>query len=128
MAATVRLEQIGKARWRVSIVRGGKPSSVVEADHDRSMQIACRAASLIPFWDTSERVPQRIQFSRGAHRYVIVDPSTARGQRARGRGVGAVVSSFGSRELAEAFAQDEIQHGNPNVVVIDRQTGKRVFP
>jgi hypothetical protein len=96
MGATVKLEQVGKKRWRVSIVRAGKPSSVVEADHDRTMRIAWRAASL----------------TRSRYRDAE----------------GAVMSSFGSLELAEAFARDEIQYGNPNVVVIDRKTGKRVYP
>jgi hypothetical protein len=129
MGATVKLEQVGKKRWRVSIIRAGKPSSVVEADHDHTMRIAWRAASLIPFWDTSAPAAERVDFSRIAHRYVIVDPTAPRATRSRYRDAeGAVMSSFGSLELAEAFARDEIQYGNPNVVVIDRKTGKRVYP
>jgi hypothetical protein len=129
MGATVKLEQVGKKRWRVSIVRAGKPSSVVEADHDRTMRIAWRAASLIPFWDTSAPAAEPVDFSRVAHRYVIVDPTAPRATRSRYRDAeGAVMSTFGSLELAEAFARDEIQYGNPNVVVIDRKTGRRVYP
>ncbi len=102
---------------------------MVEASHERSTRIACRAANLIPFWDTSAPIPQRRPLRRAEHRYVIVDASAVRGHRARRAGSTAtIISSFGSLELAQAFAQDEIQYGNPNVVIIDRQTGKRVFP
>ncbi len=51
MGATVKLEQVDGDLWRVSIIREGKPSCIVEADHDRTMEIAWRAASLIPYWD-----------------------------------------------------------------------------
>ena len=129
MGATVKLEQLTKERWRVSIIRGGTPSSVVEADHDRTMKIAWRAASLIPFWDTSAPSAERVDLSRVAHRYAIVDPTAPRATRTRYRDAeGAVMSTFGTLELAEAFARDEIQYGNPNVVVIDRKTGRRVYP
>ena len=129
MGATVKLEQVTKERWRVSIIRGGAPSSVVEADHDRTMRIAWRAASLIPFWDTSAPEAELVDLSRVSHRYAIVDPTAPRATRTRYRDAeGAVMSTFGTLELAEAFARDEIQYGNPNVVVVDRKTGRRVYP
>jgi hypothetical protein len=129
MGATVRLEQIGEDRWRVSIIRAGRPSSVVEADHARTVQIAWRAASLIPFWDTSAPAAEPLDFTTAAQRYVIVDPTAPQSTRSRYRDTeGAVMSSFASRELAEAFARDEIHYGNPNVVVVDRRTGRRVYP
>jgi hypothetical protein len=129
MGATVKLEQLTKERWRVSIIRAGAPSSVVEADHDRTMRIAWRAASLIPFWDTSAPSPEPMGLSRVAHRYAIVDPAARRPTRGRHReAAGAVISTFATLELAETFARDEIQYGNPNVVVIDRKTGRRVYP
>jgi hypothetical protein len=129
MGATVKLEQLTKGRWRVSIIRGGAPSSVVEADHDRTMRIAWRAASLIPFWDTSAPSPEPVGLSRVAHRYAIVDPTAPRAKRSRYRDAeGTVISTFATLELAETFARDEIQYGNPNIVVIDRKTGRRVYP
>jgi hypothetical protein len=153
MGATVKLEQIGRDRWRVSIIREGRPSAVLEADHERTLEIAWRAASLSPFWDSSfppsgpARVTSRppgIAFPRSssgvpssvplrsvtevAHRYAIVDPTAPRTPNSQSEFEGSVMGSFASRELAEAFAEDEIRYGNPQVIVIDRKTRRRIYP
>jgi hypothetical protein len=154
MGATVKLEQVDKDRWRVSIIREGRPSAVLEADHERTLEIAWRAASLIPFWDSSipagsqsaarneespaivfprpgsnvpSSIPQR-SITEVAHRYAIVDPTAPRSPNSQSEFEGSVMGSFASRELAEAFAEDEIRYGNPQVIVIDRKTRRRIYP
>ncbi|MFC1643005.1 hypothetical protein ACFL5O_10040 [Myxococcota bacterium] len=137
MAVTVKLEQLDRDSWQVSLAREGRPLSSLTREYGRAKEIAGRAASLLPIWDTPPLEPSESSVRKTSsdssplpsQRYLIVDPTVPQAARSKhGDLEGAVLAGYASVELAVTFARDEIRYGNPNVVVLDRTTGKQVFP
>ena len=92
---------------------------------DRASTLAWRAVALLGHWDTlRELEPPKVE-----RRYVVIDASfPSEDPPLPGGHEGQVLASFRSLDRATAFADDELTAGNLDVMVIDKTSGRRVFP
>jgi hypothetical protein len=126
LRATVKLKQAGREQWRVSVVRGGQVTSSVVRGWTRASALAWRTVALLGHWDALRESEPVLEEQR---RYVVIDASyPSEDPPLPGGHEGQVLASFRSLERAIAFADEELLAGNPDVMVIDRASGTRVFP
>ncbi len=125
MRATVKLKQAGREQWRVSVVRGTDVTSSVVRDWDHASTLAWRAVALLGRWDA----PRDLEPPKAQRRYVVIDASyPSEDPPLPGGHEGQVLASFRSLDRATAFADEELSAGHLDVMVIDRASGRRVFP
>ncbi len=126
LRATVKLKQTGREQWRVSVVRGADVTSSVVRGWERASTLAWRAVALLGHWDNLREVSTSADAQR---RYVVLDSSyPSEDPPLRGGHEGTVLASFRSLERATAFADEELSAGNLDVLVVDRASGRQVFP
>lgn len=125
LRATVKLKQAGRDQWRVSVVRGTEVTSSVVRGWDRASGLAWRAVALLGRWDAArESDPPAHQ-----RRYVVIDGSfPSEDPPQPGGHDGLALASYRSLERAIEHARRAFEGGVLEVIVVDRTTGRRVFP
>jgi hypothetical protein len=118
MGPQVRLEHLGEEKWRVSVVRPDRRSSVVQGGHDHVTKVAWRAVSLLNLWDGM--LPDGRLIAKG-RRYLVVERAGRLGTTP------VVLASFATFELALTFLWDEMDHGNRDAAIYDRSTHELVL-
>ena len=127
LRATVKLKQAGRDQWRVSVVRGGDVTSSVVRGWERASALAWRAVALLGHWDTLRETEETYLGTQ--RRYVVVDASfPSEDPPLPGGHEGQVLATFRSIERAKAFASEELAAGNLDVIVVDRASGRKVYP
>ncbi len=118
MGPTIRLVHLSEERWRVSVTRANRVSSVVEGDHDRATKIAWRAVSLLHLWDGM--LPDGRLIAKG-RRYLVIEHAGRLGTTPE------ILASFATLELALAFLWDELEHGHRDAAIYDRRTHELIL-
>jgi hypothetical protein len=118
MGPSVRLEHLGEDKWRASVIRGSRLSSVVQGKHDRVTRIAWRAVSLLNLWDGM--LPDGRLIAKG-RRYLVIEHAGRLGTTP------GVLASFVTLELALAFLWDELEQGSGDAAIYDRCTHELVL-
>jgi hypothetical protein len=126
MAPGVKLERIATRRWRVSVVRGHRVSSMAEGGRKRIARLAGRAVRLLHRWDLVPKDEYRRESDSGtfdmrprlARRYVVYqhegDPNV----------LSQILATFATFELAQIFLWSELDHGSLGVAILDQETSE----
>jgi hypothetical protein len=99
-------------------MRADRLSSVVSGNHDHVTKVAWRAVSLLHLWDGM--LPDGRLIAKG-RRYLVVVHAGRLGTTPE------VLASFATFELALAFLWDELDHGNHDAAIYDRDTHELVL-